>query len=51
MDTPEIAPRRHSRSALIPTLAAIAGVVLFIVAGNWQRDRMDQKLALRDWFS
>ena len=34
----------------MPTLAAIAGIALFIVAGNWQRDRMEQKLALRAQF-
>jgi surfeit locus 1 family protein len=47
MDTPAIAPRRRITNALVPTLAAIAGVALFVVAGNWQRDRMEQKLALR----
>jgi len=41
------APRRRSLRALVPTLAAIAAVALFIVAGNWQRDRMEQRLALR----
>lgn len=50
MATPEIAARRRNRSALIPTLAAIAGVALFLVAGNWQRDRMEQRLALRAQF-
>src|SRR6266550_4791933 len=44
------APRRRSLRALVPTLAAIVGVALFIVAGNWQRDRMEQKLALRAQF-
>ena len=50
MDTPALAPRRRMRPALGPTLAAIAGVALFIVAGNWQRDRMEQRLALRAQF-
>ena len=44
------APRRRSLRALVPTLAAIAAVALFIVAGNWQRDRMEQRLALRAQF-
>jgi surfeit locus 1 family protein len=35
------------RSALVPTLAAAACVALFVAAGVWQRDRMQQKLALR----
>jgi surfeit locus 1 family protein len=50
MATPAPAPRRRLRFALVPTLAAIAGVALFVVAGNWQRDRMEQKLALRAQF-
>ena len=50
MDTPAQAPRRRVRPALVPTLAAIAGVALFVVAGNWQRDRMEQRLALRAQF-
>jgi surfeit locus 1 family protein len=50
MDTPALAPRRRVRPALVPTLAAIAGVALFVVAGNWQRDRMEQRLALRAQF-
>lgn len=35
------------RPALVPTLATIVAIVLFVSAGLWQRDRMDQKLALR----
>jgi surfeit locus 1 family protein len=35
------------RPAVVPTIAAIAGVTLFISAGLWQRDRMEQKLAMR----
>lgn len=42
MDT---APAR--RPALVPTLAAIAVVAVCVTAGLWQRDRMQQKLALR----
>jgi surfeit locus 1 family protein len=50
METPALAPRTRVRPALVPTLAAIAGVALFVTAGNWQRDRMEQKLALRAQF-
>ena len=50
MDTPALAPRRRFRPALVPTLAAIAAIALFVAAGNWQRDRMEQKLALRAQF-
>jgi surfeit locus 1 family protein len=35
------------RPALVPTLAAIAVVAVCVSAGLWQRDRMQQKLALR----
>ena len=35
------------RSRLVPTLAAIAVVAACVSAGLWQRDRMQQKLALR----
>jgi surfeit locus 1 family protein len=41
------AARRRFRPRIVPTLAAIAGVALFVTAGLWQRDRMEQKLALR----
>jgi surfeit locus 1 family protein len=34
------------RPALWPTVATIAAIALFVVAGFWQRDRMQQKLAL-----
>ncbi len=45
MTTP--VPRRRFAIALLPTLAAFAAVALFVAAGNWQRDRMEQKQALR----
>jgi surfeit locus 1 family protein len=35
------------RPALVPTLATMAAVALFVAAGVWQHDRMQQKLALR----
>lgn len=51
MDIPPQAPNtvtaRRWRPAALPTLAAVLGIVLFVVAGNWQRGRMEQKLALR----
>lgn len=40
-------PARRARVALVPTLAAVLGIVVFVTAGNWQRGRMEQKLALR----
>jgi surfeit locus 1 family protein len=36
------------RSAAIPTLAAFAGAAVFVLAGNWQRARMEHKEALRE---
>lgn len=41
----ESAPSR--RPALVPTLATIAIVSVCVSAGLWQRDRMEQKVALR----
>ncbi len=38
---------RSRRPALVPTLATIVAIALFVTAGFWQRDRMEQKLALR----
>lgn len=38
---------RLSRPAIVPTLAAAAGIAVFVAAGNWQSARMEQKLALR----
>jgi len=42
--TSNVAPRRP---ALVPTLATALVVALCVSAGLWQRDRMQQKLALR----
>ncbi len=39
--------RRHALSSLLPTLATIVGVAVFVAAGNWQRGRMDEKARLR----
>jgi len=36
-----------SRPRLLPTLAAIAAIVVCIAAGNWQRERLHAKEALR----
>jgi surfeit locus 1 family protein len=47
MNTPATAPSRRLRSAFVPTIAAVAGIAVFVAAGNWQRGRMEQKLALR----
>ena len=38
---------RRRRPAALPTIAAVLAIALFVVAGNWQRGRMEQKLALR----
>jgi surfeit locus 1 family protein len=32
---------------VLPTLATIVGVAIFVAAGNWQRGRMDEKARLR----
>ena len=47
MEPPAPAPRRRFRPAIVPTLAAIVAIAVFVAAGNWQRGRMNQKLALR----
>src|SRR4030095_12173014 len=36
-----------TRRRLLPTLATIVGVAIFVAAGNWQRGRMDEKARLR----
>ncbi len=38
---------RRLRPAALPTIATVLAIALFVVAGNWQRGRMEQKLALR----
>jgi surfeit locus 1 family protein len=38
---------RRFRPRIVPTLATIAAIVLFVGAGNWQRGRMQAKDALR----
>lgn len=41
-----IAARRF-RPALLPAIVTLAAVAVFLAAGFWQRDRMQQKIALR----
>jgi surfeit locus 1 family protein len=43
----DAAARKTFRPSALPTIAAIAAIVLFVTAGLWQRDRMEQKEALR----
>jgi surfeit locus 1 family protein len=43
-------PSHRFRPRLLPTVAAIAAIALFVAAGNWQHDRMRQKQALRAQF-
>ena len=38
---------RRFRPRLVPTVATVAALVLFVAAGNWQRGRMETKEALR----
>src|SRR4051812_24738077 len=39
--------RRRFRPGLVPTLATVVGVALFVSAGQWQFHRMQAKEALR----
>jgi surfeit locus 1 family protein len=48
--TPKIPAARRFRPRLLPTLAAVAAIVVCVAAGNWQRDRMHAKQALRAQF-
>ena len=51
MNTPSAsAPARRFRPRLLPTVATVAGIVLFVSAGQWQQRRMVQKEALRTQF-
>lgn len=43
MDTDRAPVRAPSRPSIVPTIAAVAAIALFIAAGNWQRGRMQQK--------
>jgi surfeit locus 1 family protein len=51
MNMPAIsADRRRFRPRMLPTVATVAGIALFVTAGQWQQGRMEQKLALRTQF-
>lgn len=43
-------PARRYRPRLLPTVATVAGIALFVIAGQWQQRRMEQKQALRAQF-
>jgi surfeit locus 1 family protein len=49
-DAPPSKAARRFRPQLLPTLAALAAVVICVAAGNWQQRRMVQKEALRAQF-
>jgi surfeit locus 1 family protein len=49
MNAPELSARRF-RPRLLPTVATVAGIALFVTAGHWQQGRMEQKEALRAQF-
>ena len=49
MNEPELSARRF-RPRLLPTVATVAGIALFVTAGHWQQGRMEQKEALRAQF-
>ncbi|MEO8344894.1 MAG: SURF1 family protein [Betaproteobacteria bacterium] len=43
-------PARRFRPGLLPALATVAGIAVFVSAGHWQQGRMEQKQALRAQF-
>ena len=43
-------PARRFRPRLLPTLATVIAIALFVTAGRWQQSRMEQKEALRAQF-
>jgi surfeit locus 1 family protein len=49
MTAPDFSARRF-RPRLLPTVATVAGIALFVTAGHWQQGRMEQKEALRAQF-
>jgi surfeit locus 1 family protein len=49
MNSPDRSARRF-RPPLLPTMATVAGIALFLTAGQWQQGRMEQKEALRAQF-
>jgi surfeit locus 1 family protein len=55
MNTPATDPSsrpasRRLRPRFLPTITTIAAIVLFVAAGNWQHNRMEQKQAMRAQF-
>lgn len=49
MTEPDLSARRF-RPRLLPTVATVIGIALFLTAGHWQQGRMEQKEALRAQF-
>jgi surfeit locus 1 family protein len=49
MSAPDL-PARRFRPRLLPTVATVVGIALFLTAGHWQQGRMEQKEALRTQF-
>ena len=49
MNAPEL-PARRFRPRLVPTVATIVAIALFVTAGHWQQGRMEQKETLRVQF-
>jgi surfeit locus 1 family protein len=49
MTAPDPAARRF-RPRLLPTVATVVGIALFLTAAHWQQGRMEQKEALRAQF-
>jgi len=49
MNAPDPSVRRF-RPRLLPTMATVVGIALFVTAGHWQQGRMEQKEALRAQF-
>ena len=47
MNPPATSSVRRAALRVLPTLATIAGVVVFVAAGHWQQGRMHEKEALR----
>jgi surfeit locus 1 family protein len=50
MIPPATSSARRAALRVLPTLATIAGVAIFVAAGQWQRGRMHDKEALRAQF-
>jgi len=44
---PVTPPHRHLARRVLPTLATVVGIAVFVAAGQWQQRRMHEKEALR----